>query len=67
MGIYWGLSPKTPNFGDGDEVTAPKMFGDALGTGKPLILRIFGEKSPKIPNFWGGDGEKNLGDVYHTN
>ena len=39
---YWGFlgrNPrKTPNFGDGDGVTAPKMFGDGLGTGKPQNL-----------------------------
>ena len=68
---FWGFivvyPQKTSNFGDGDGVTAPKMFGDALGTGKPQTLGIFGEKSPKIPNFRGGDGGKNLGDFYHTN
>ena len=68
---FWGFigayPRKTPNFGDGDGVTAPKMFGDGLGTGKPQILGIFGEKSPKTPKFRGGDGVKNLGDFYHTN
>ena len=66
LGIYWGLSPKSPNFGDADGVTAPKMFGDGLGTGKPQILGSFGEKSPKIPKIRGGDGGKNLEDFFHT-
>ena len=61
------IPKKTPNFGDGDGVSPPKMFGDGLGTGKPQILGIFGEKSPKNPKFRGGDGVKNLGDFYHTN
>ena len=69
---FWGdllrfIPKKPPNFGDGDGVSPPKMFGDDLGTGKPQILGIFGEKSPKIPKFRGGDGVKNLGDFYHTN
>ena len=68
---FWGFigvyPQKTLNFGDGDRVTAPKMFGDGLGTGKPQILGIFWEKSPKNPKFRGGDGVKNLGDFYHTN
>ena len=67
---FWGFigayPRKTPNFGDGDGVTAPKMFGDGLGTGKPQILGTFGEKSPKPPKLWGGDEVKNLGDFYHT-
>ena len=67
---FWGFigvyPQKTLNFGDGDRVTAPKMFGDGLGTRKPQILGIFGEKSPKIPKIRGGEGGKNLGDFYHT-
>ena len=67
---FWGFNvvypQKTSNFGDGDGVTAPKMFGDALGMGKAQTLGIFGEKSPKIPKFRSGDGGNNLGDFYHT-
>ena len=67
---FWGFIEvhprKTPNFGDGDGVTGLKIIGDSLGTGKPQILGIFGEKSPKIPKIRGGDGGQNLGDFYHT-
>ena len=67
---FWGFIEvhprKSPNFGDGDGVTAPKLIGEALGTGNPQSLGTFGEKSPKIPKFRSGDGGKNLGDFYHT-
>ena len=67
---FWGFIEvhprKTPNIGDGDGVTGAKIIGDSLGTRKPQILGIFGEKSPKIPKFRSGDGGNNLGDFYHT-
>ena len=67
---FWGFIEvhprKTPNFGDGDGVTGLKIIGDSLGTGNSQILGIFGEKSPKIPKFWGGDRGRIIGDFHTT-
>ena len=60
MGIFGDYPKKSPKFGDGD--TGLISFGDASGTGRAKTLGIFGENSPKISDFRGGDGGKILGD-----
>ena len=61
LGIF-GVYPQIPPFfGAGDGDGAFEDFGDASGTGNPQILGFFWGKSPKIPNFRGGEGERILG------
>ena len=46
-GIFWGLSPKTLKFGNGD--TTHQRFRDSLGTETTNILGDFGGKIPEKP------------------
>ena len=57
---------ETPNFGYGDELQLLKCSGTLWEQGNPKF-RGLGGKSPKIPKFRGGDGERNIGDFPHTN
>ena len=47
----------------GDRDRPYKSFGDSSGTGTASISGIFGEKSPKNLEFWGGDRGNILGDL----
>ena len=64
-----GLDPRgspspSPKFGDGAGTGIDLI--KVSGTGTASILGIFGEKSPKNHEFWGGDGGNILGDLVDT-
>ena len=78
LGIVWGWDqlkfwgflgfiPEFPRFlGLGTGTEPLKTLGMLRGWGTPKYRGFFGEKSPKISEFRGGGGGKNLGDFPTT-
>ena len=67
FGLSWGKIPKNPQVSRmGMGLQLLKCLGTLWGWGNPKLLDSFGEKSPKIPKFWVGDGERNIGDFATT-
>ena len=78
LGIVWGRGqlkfwgflgfiPKFPRFsGLGTGTESLKTSGMLRGWGNPKYWGFFGGKSPKISEFRGGGGGKNLGDFPTT-